>query len=86
MTDDASLVQDSVLEKWWINSPGHHTLHHIYFTPNLGQYFTWADKFWGTHREPEPHLDPIHEAIKVMQAKGLADADGNVIKQKKKDL
>lgn len=82
---DGSLVQDSVLEKYGINSPGHHTLHHLLFTPNLGQYFTTADKFWGTHREPEPHLDPIHAAIAAMQAKGLADAEGNVIVQKRKD-
>jgi lathosterol oxidase len=83
---DASLVQDSILEKWWVNSPGHHTLHHLLFRDNLGQYFVWCDKIFGTHREPEPHLDPIHDAIKAMQAKGLADADGNVIAQPKQKV
>jgi lathosterol oxidase len=78
---------DMIHGSWWekyINSPAHHTLHHLYFTCNYGQYFTWADSYYDSYREPEDHLDPLHAAIAVMQKKGLADADGNPIEQKKK--
>lgn len=52
-----------------------------------GQYFTWADKHWNSHRDPAPHLDPLHEALRVMKEKGLLDAEGKEIVQKdKKDL
>jgi hypothetical protein len=27
-----------------INGPAHHTLHHLHFTVNYGQYFTWSDR------------------------------------------
>ena len=73
---------------WWeqyINSPAHHTLHHLYFTCNYGQYFTWADSHYDSYREPEDALDPLHAAIANMQKKGLADKDGNPITQIKKD-
>jgi Delta7-sterol 5-desaturase len=44
-----------------INGPAHHTLHHLYFTVNYGQYFTWADRWSGTYRQPAPELDPLIE-------------------------
>ena len=79
---------DMISGSWWekyINSPAHHTLHHLYFTCNYGQYFTWADSYYESYRSPEDDLDPLHAAIAVMQKKGLADEHGNVIKQNKKD-
>lgn len=79
---DGDMITGHWLEKF-INSPAHHTLHHMYFTCNYGQYFTWADSYWDSHRAPMPELDPIHDAIKAMQAKGLADKDGNPIKKAK---
>ncbi|KAG6285690.1 hypothetical protein E4U09_007186 [Claviceps aff. purpurea] len=69
----------------FINSPAHHTLHHIYFTVNYGQYFTWADNYFGSHRAPDPTLDPLHDALKVMRAKGLVDEAGNPIKKNKEE-
>ncbi|KAJ6577455.1 hypothetical protein B0H19DRAFT_1120025 [Mycena capillaripes] len=44
-----------------INGPAHHTLHHIAFTVNYGQYFTWADRVGNSYRQPEAQLDPLLE-------------------------
>uniref|UniRef100_A0A1D1XVU8 aldehyde oxygenase (deformylating) n=1 Tax=Anthurium amnicola TaxID=1678845 RepID=A0A1D1XVU8_9ARAE len=35
-----------------INGAAHHTLHHLYFNYNYGQYFTLWDRVGGTHRLP----------------------------------
>jgi lathosterol oxidase len=78
---------DMIAGHWlqnYLSSPAHHTLHHMYFTVNYGQYFTWTDSYFGSHREPTEEQDPIHDAIKAMQAKGLADKDGNPIPRKAK--
>ncbi|ORY55935.1 putative sterol desaturase [Pseudomassariella vexata] len=79
---DGDMISGHWLEKF-INSPAHHTLHHMYFTVNYGQYFTWADAYWGSHRAPRPDLDPLHEALRVMKEKGLVDDQGNCVSQKK---
>ncbi|KAJ3521828.1 hypothetical protein NM208_g13114 [Fusarium decemcellulare] len=79
---DGDMITGHWLEKF-INSPAHHTLHHMFFTCNYGQYFTWADNYWDSHRAPMPELDPIHDALKVMREKGLVDKDGNPIKKAK---
>ncbi|KAH2043357.1 hypothetical protein KXV43_006169 [Aspergillus fumigatus] len=79
---DGDMISGHWTEKF-INSPAHHTLHHMYFTVNYGQYFTWADAYFGSHRAPEPALDPLHDALKVMRAKGLVDEHGNPIKKPK---
>jgi lathosterol oxidase len=47
--------------EYFINGPAHHTLHHIYFTVNYGQYFTWADRVGNSYRHPEAKLDPLLE-------------------------
>ncbi|KAF3023127.1 hypothetical protein E8E14_013703 [Neopestalotiopsis sp. 37M] len=80
---DGDMITGHWVEKF-INSPAHHTLHHMYFTVNYGQYFTWADYYFDSHREPRPELDPIHEALRVMREKGLVDEKGNPIPQKPK--
>lgn len=72
---DGDMISGHFLEKY-INSPAHHTLHHLYFTCNYGQYFTWADSMGGSYRPPRPDLDPIHDAIKNMERKRkLAEKD-----------
>ncbi|KAI5461551.1 hypothetical protein BGZ63DRAFT_414263 [Mariannaea sp. PMI_226] len=81
---DGDMITGHWLEKF-INSPAHHTLHHMYFTVNYGQYFTWADNYWDSHRAPQPELDPIHDALKVMREKGLIDEKGNPIPKKKSE-
>jgi lathosterol oxidase len=45
----------------------------MHFKVNYGQYFTWCDIAFGSHRAPKSELDPIHDALKVMKAKGLID-------------
>eukprot|EP01125_Pyxidicula_operculata_P019079 TRINITY_DN6895_c0_g1_i1.p1 TRINITY_DN6895_c0_g1~~TRINITY_DN6895_c0_g1_i1.p1 ORF type:complete len:292 (+),score=42.25 TRINITY_DN6895_c0_g1_i1:35-910(+) len=37
----------------FVNSTGHHTIHHTEFNYNYGQYFTLWDKFNGTHKDAE---------------------------------
>ncbi|KAL1876436.1 hypothetical protein VTK73DRAFT_9302 [Phialemonium thermophilum] len=80
---DGDMISDHWLEKY-INSPAHHTLHHLYFNVNYGQYFTWADSYFNSHRPPRPELDPLLEALRVMREKGLVDEKGNPISQNKK--
>ncbi|KAH7121448.1 fatty acid hydroxylase superfamily-domain-containing protein [Dactylonectria macrodidyma] len=79
---DGDMITGHWLEKF-VNSPAHHTLHHMYFTCNYGQYFTWADNYWDSHKAPQPALDPIHDALKVMREKGLIDENDQPIKKPK---
>lgn len=48
---DSELIVDHPLEHI-LNGPSHHTLHHLHFTCNYGQYFTWADRVGKTYRHP----------------------------------
>ena len=57
---DSDMITGHPLENI-INGPAHHTLHHIYFTVNYGQYFTWADRAGGSYRHPAKELDPLLE-------------------------
>ncbi|VDC06405.1 unnamed protein product [Peniophora sp. CBMAI 1063] len=54
---DSDMVTGHPLERF-VNGPAHHTLHHIYFTVNYGQYFTFADRLGSSYRQPEAALDP----------------------------
>ncbi|TFK75100.1 fatty acid hydroxylase [Pluteus cervinus] len=68
---DSDMITGHALEKI-INGPAHHTLHHLYFTVNYGQYFTWADRAGGSYRQPDSSLDPlldVHEADKIKLGK-----------------
>ncbi|KAG6907280.1 hypothetical protein DXG01_009585 [Tephrocybe rancida] len=57
---DSDMITGHALEKI-INGPAHHTLHHLYFNVNYGQYFTWADRAGSSYRQPESSLDPLLE-------------------------
>ncbi|KIK28702.1 hypothetical protein PISMIDRAFT_550227 [Pisolithus microcarpus 441] len=61
---DSDMITGHPLESI-INGPAHHTLHHLYFTVNYGQYFTWADRVYGSYRQPESSLDPYLEVKKA---------------------
>jgi lathosterol oxidase len=65
---DSDLITGHPLEKI-INGPAHHTLHHLYFTVNYGQYFTWADRAGGSYRQPESADDPYLDVLKLQEAK-----------------
>jgi lathosterol oxidase len=54
---DSDMITGHPLENV-INGPAHHTLHHLYFTVNYGQYFTFSDRIGGSYRHPESSLDP----------------------------
>lgn len=57
---DSDMITGHALENV-INGPAHHTLHHLYFTCNYGQYFTWADRVGKSYRHPDSALDPLLE-------------------------
>ncbi|KAF8628019.1 hypothetical protein AX15_004136 [Amanita polypyramis BW_CC] len=65
---DSDMITGHPLENI-INGPAHHTLHHLYFTVNYGQYFTWADRYGGSYRQPESHLDPLLEIQDTSEGK-----------------
>lgn len=51
-----------------INGSAHHTDHHLYFTCNLGEYFTFWDRLWGTFKEPTAyHGDDLLTQVKNQQ-------------------
>jgi len=55
---DSEMLTDNPLEEY-INGPSHHTLHHMYFVCNYGQYFTTCDKLYGSYRSPDKGEDPL---------------------------
>lgn len=59
-----------------INGPAHHTLHHMYFTVNYGQYFTWADRMGNSYRQPTSDLDPMHEVNEIISKEKASSAKG----------
>ncbi|KAJ6598910.1 fatty acid hydroxylase [Mycena vulgaris] len=65
---DSDMITGHPLENI-INGPAHHTLHHLYFTVNYGQYFTWADRVGKSYRQPESSLDPLLEVKATKAAK-----------------
>ena len=62
---DSDMITGHPLEHI-INGPAHHTLHHLYFVCNYGQYFTYADRAGGSYRHPDSTLDPLLE-VKTRQ-------------------
>ncbi|KAF8313591.1 hypothetical protein DL93DRAFT_1148595 [Clavulina sp. PMI_390] len=84
--DSDMLVSAGSKVERFINTPAHHTLHHLYFTCNYGQYFTWADRYGGSYRAPQADLDPILEILALDKA-GVAKAaeEKEAIIESKKD-
>nr|AEM61133.1 C-5 sterol desaturase [Puccinia striiformis f. sp. tritici] len=71
---DSELIVGHRLESY-INSPSHHTLHHLYFNCNFGQYCTWTDRLFSTYRHPnlddklaldsKKHKPILHKIAKI---------------------
>ncbi|GAA5829863.1 hypothetical protein JCM3766R1_006683 [Sporobolomyces carnicolor] len=70
---DSDMLCGHPLEHY-INGPAHHTLHHIYFTCNYGQYFTWADKYFASFRVPAKGDDPLLAVLAQIEKKKVLDA------------
>lgn len=51
-TDDGEYVADSPI----INGSACHTMHHLYFNYNYGQFTTLWDRIGGSYRKPNPEL------------------------------
>lgn len=71
---DSDMITGHPLETI-INGPAHHTLHHLYFTVNYGQYFTFSDRWAGSYRQPLSELDPLLE-VKRLEAEKQKKALG----------
>lgn len=71
---DSDMLCDHPLEHY-INGPAHHTLHHLYFTCNYGQYFTWADKAFSSFRVPAKGDDPLVAVLAGLDKKRQAEED-----------
>ena len=67
------MITDHPLETI-INGPAHHTLHHMFFTVNYGQYFTLADRMGGSYRQPAKELDPMLDIL-AAEAKKKQEKD-----------
>ena len=67
------MITDHPLETI-INGPAHHTLHHMFFTVNYGQYFTWADRMGGSYSQPAKELDPMLDIL-AAEAKKKQEKD-----------
>ncbi|PWN32464.1 putative sterol delta 5,6-desaturase [Meira miltonrushii] len=63
---DSDMICNSPLEKV-INGPSHHTLHHLYFNVNYGQYFTGCDRLGGSYRAPKAEDDPLLDVGKEVK-------------------
>jgi len=66
---DSDMICNSPLEKI-INGPSHHTLHHLHFNVNYGQYFTGCDRMGGSYRAPKAEDDPYLDVQKAEQMAG----------------
>ncbi|CDR87393.1 probable sterol delta 5,6-desaturase [Sporisorium scitamineum] len=83
---DSDMICNSPLEKI-INGPSHHTLHHLFFTCNYGQYFTVCDRMGGSYRAPRMEDDPLLAvtaaeerklaAKKEVEEVGLSESDAS---------
>ncbi|KAJ9480079.1 Delta(7)-sterol 5(6)-desaturase [Pseudozyma hubeiensis] len=68
---DSDMICNSPLEKI-INGPSHHTLHHLFFTCNYGQYFTFCDRAGGSYRAPKMEDDPLLAVVAAEEKEKLA--------------
>jgi lathosterol oxidase len=59
-----------------INSSAHHSVHHLYFNFNYGQYFTFWDRAFGSHRQPtEEQYNSMLRNDQKVWAKQAVDAE-----------
>ncbi|GAA5875366.1 hypothetical protein JCM8547_003216 [Rhodosporidiobolus lusitaniae] len=71
---DSDMICGHPLEHY-INGPAHHTLHHLYFNCNYGQYFVWSDKLGGSFRVPAKGDDPLVAVLAGIEKKKLEEAE-----------
>jgi lathosterol oxidase len=72
MIHDGRYIADSSI----INGTAHHSIHHLYFNYNYGQFFTLWDRLGGSHRRPSPGSVTLEDNI-VMPILPLCDVNGN---------
>ncbi|KAI7873907.1 hypothetical protein K492DRAFT_211874 [Lichtheimia hyalospora FSU 10163] len=84
MIHDGNFISRSTV----INTTAHHTVHHLYFNYNYGQYFTFWDRLGGSHREPteEQYNDELRSDKKVwaQQAKEAESIEAEVLRKRNK--
>lgn len=82
---DSDMIVDHPLEKV-INGPAHHTLHHLYFTCNYGQYFTWADRYWDSYRHPAKGDDPLLAVLAKSEKLKLQESQAAEVRRQEEEL
>jgi len=69
--DGAYMIRSRV-----INDAAHHSVHHLYFNYNYGQYFTVWDRLGGSHREPtDEQYDAQQRRDRSVWKKQAAETD-----------
>lgn len=82
---DSDMIVGHPLESI-INGPAHHTLHHMYFVYNYGQYFTWCDKLGKSYRHPKAEDDPLLTVLARDEAKRrYAEEKQELIRQEEQE-
>ncbi|KAK9763180.1 c-5 sterol desaturase [Basidiobolus ranarum] len=65
-----------------INSAAHHTVHHLYFNYNYGQYLTLWDRLGGSYRQPDDEIYNTElrstKSVYCKQAKEVDDMVANL--------
>lgn len=70
------VIGNFLLRSSVINSSAHHSVHHLYFNYNYGQYFTLWDRLGGSHRQPtEEQYNNILRNDQKVWAKQAFDAE-----------
>ncbi|PIA12587.1 C-5 sterol desaturase Erg3 [Coemansia reversa NRRL 1564] len=59
-----------------VNGAAHHTVHHLYFNYNYGQFTTLFDRIFGTYRKPTLEIyDRSRRNSKIVRASQAKDVD-----------
>ncbi|KAJ2544229.1 c-5 sterol desaturase, partial [Coemansia sp. RSA 1853] len=59
-----------------VNGAAHHTVHHLYFNYNYGQFTTLFDRLFNTYRKPSQEIyDRSRRNSKTVQAAQAQDID-----------
>ena len=72
MIHDGRYIADSSI----INGTAHHSIHHLHFNYNYGQFFTLWDRLGGSHRRPSPGPVVLEYNV-VVPMLPLCDMNGN---------
>ncbi|KAJ6647358.1 Delta(7)-sterol 5(6)-desaturase erg3B [Pseudolycoriella hygida] len=83
-------IGNFLLQSKIVNSSAHHSVHHLYFNYNYGQYFTLWDRLGGSYRQPsdEQYNDVLRKdrEIWAKQAHSIDSFENQFILNKEKAM